>query len=100
MSGHKQIVQELLTLCGVTVNGPNPWDIRVNDDSMYARVLRDQSLGLGESYVDGWWDCPRVDELIFRILTARLDQKVKGSLRLLVPFVQSLLFNRQYRRRY
>lgn len=99
MSRHRQIVQELLSLCGVTINGPNPWDIHVNDDRIYARVLRDKNLGLGESYVDGWWDCPRIDEFIFRILTARLDQKVKGRLRLLVPFVEALLFNGQSRRR-
>ncbi len=99
MSKHKQLVQELLAHCGVAIDGPNPWDIRVNDDRMYARVLRDKNLGLGESYVDGWWDCARVDEFIFRILSAKLEQKVKGSLKLLFPFVQSLLFNRQSRNR-
>ena len=27
-----------------------------------AAILRSGSLGLGESYMDGWWDCRRLDE--------------------------------------
>jgi len=31
-------------------------------------VLRYQNLGLGEAYMDGWWDCPRLDEFFCRVL--------------------------------
>jgi cyclopropane-fatty-acyl-phospholipid synthase len=30
--------------------------VRVHDTRLYARVLRDGSVGLGEAYADGWWD--------------------------------------------
>lgn len=43
---------------------------------MFSRVLAQGSLGLGESYMDGWWDCERLDEFFFRILRARLDRMV------------------------
>jgi len=95
MSKLRKTVQDLLGLCGVTINGPAASDIRVNDDRMYSRVLRDKNLGLGESYMDGWWDCQRVDEFIYRILSARLDEKVADSFKLLLPVVGALLFNRQ-----
>jgi cyclopropane-fatty-acyl-phospholipid synthase len=39
-------------------NDGGQWGITVNNDRFYARVLRHGSPGLGESYVDGWWDCP------------------------------------------
>jgi cyclopropane-fatty-acyl-phospholipid synthase len=95
MTRLKKTVQDLLGLCGITINGPGPFDIRVNDDRMYARALREKNLGLGESYMDGWWDCQRLDEFMHRVLSARLDDKVTGSLTLLLPVVEALLFNRQ-----
>ena len=50
------IIRHLLDLAQVQVNGSNPWDITVHDPRFYDRVLRETSLGLGESYMDGWWD--------------------------------------------
>ncbi|MFC1835320.1 cyclopropane fatty acyl phospholipid synthase [Thermodesulfobacteriota bacterium] len=98
MIGPKQIFEELMAMAGVAVDGPNPWDIRVKDDRTYARVIREKNLGLGESYMDGWWECRRVDELINRILIARVDKRVRESLRLLLPIARARLFNRQTKR--
>ncbi len=98
MNRQKAIVEDMLSRVDVQVNGPNPWDIRVNDNRMYGRILRDKNLGLGESYMDGWWECPRLDELIYRILSRRLDEQMPGGLKLLVPVAQAFLFNRQSKR--
>ena len=98
MTGPKGIVEELLQTAGVAIGGHNPWDIRVKDDRTYARVLQEKNLGLGESYMDGWWDCDRLDELFYRIIKARLNEKVKGSLRLIVPVIQAHLLNLQTKR--
>ena len=54
-----RIVQELLSQAGIVINGPEPWDIRVHDTRFFKRVLQQGSLGLGESYMEGWWDCKR-----------------------------------------
>jgi cyclopropane-fatty-acyl-phospholipid synthase len=95
----KRMIQDLFSLVGVTVDGPNPWDIRVNDDRFYARVLRDQKLGLGESYMDDWWDSPRLDQFIFKILSGRLDRKIRSSAKLLILLVRSYLFNLETKKR-
>ncbi len=34
--------------------------VRVHDARLYARVLREGSVGLGEAYADGWWDADDV----------------------------------------
>lgn len=34
------------------------------------------SLGLGDAYVDGWWECDRLDEFFDRALRARLEHSV------------------------
>jgi len=68
--------EELLALADVGVNGDRPWDIQVHNDRLYRRVLVQGELGLGESYMDGWWDCEALDEFILRVLRARLQDKV------------------------
>lgn len=68
--------RELLAEAGIMVNGGRPWDMRIHHPDTLDRVLSRGSLGLGESYMDGWWDSERVDELICRVLQDRLDQQV------------------------
>lgn len=69
--------QELLARAGVEVGGDKPWDITVHDTRLYKRVIRDGELGLGEAYMDGWWDAPRVDLFIEKLITADLDKAIK-----------------------
>ena len=73
----KKNVQELLEPSDVQINGRRPWDIQIHNPNFYERVLSGGSLSLGESYMDGWWDCEALDQFFERILENRLDKKVK-----------------------
>lgn len=95
----ESIVRDLLASAGVEVDGPNPWDIQILNPRFYERVLRETSLGLGESYMDGWWECQAIDALIERLQQADLKEKVKGNYRILWHGLRSRLFNLQSRRR-
>lgn len=95
----KERVQEFLSLADVRIGGDRQWDITVNNDEFYARVLRDGSLGLGESYMDGWWDCPTLDEFFTRILSAKLDREARWNLWLILWHLSALVFNRQTKSR-
>jgi cyclopropane-fatty-acyl-phospholipid synthase len=92
-----EILQELLASADILLNGSRPWDIRIKDDRWYKRVWREKNLGLGESYMEGWWDCERLDEMFFRLLGCGLDEKVRGSLRYMLSFLPATLFNLQSR---
>ena len=70
-------IQHLLSFADVKINGGRPWDIQVHNKKLYPRMLAQGSLGLGEAYMDGWWDCERLDEFIHKVLKAKLDSKVK-----------------------
>lgn len=72
----EETVRSLLERAGIVVGGDAPHDIQVHDPEFYTRVLRDASLGLGESYVDGQWDAAAVDETVCRLLEARLTRSV------------------------
>lgn len=61
-------VERILDGAGVRVDGPAPWDLRVHDDRFFRRALLHGTLGIGESYMEGWWDCDRIDELVARVL--------------------------------
>ncbi|RDZ28270.1 cyclopropane fatty acyl phospholipid synthase [Lysobacter silvisoli] len=71
-------VEALLALADVQVGGERPWDIQVDDERFYARVIAQGSLGLGESYMDGWWRCESLDAALFRLLRAHVDERVHG----------------------
>jgi len=92
-------MKTMFSLAGVALNGSNPWDIHVYDDRLYARVLREKNLGLGEAYMEGWWDCRQPDEFTCRILKAGLDAKIKGSFKYLLYYLLGILFNLQSKRR-
>ena len=87
-------VTALLEQADVHIDGGRPWDIQVHDERFFRRVLAETSLGLGESYMDGWWDCDRLDEMVCRILRAGLLQQVR-SWRDVVAFLQAKLLNLQ-----
>jgi cyclopropane-fatty-acyl-phospholipid synthase len=70
-------IERLLSRADVQIGGNRPWDFLVHNEKLYARVLAQGSLGLGEAYMNGWWDCNCLDEFFHRILRAELDTQVK-----------------------
>lgn len=92
----KQTVRDLLALAHIELNGDNPWDLQVHNEGFYGLVLSRGSLGLGESYMDGWWDVPQLDEFFSRIQKAELHYKVKAFTAFWLV-AKARLFNRQSR---
>ena len=99
MKSDKHLIETLLAQADITINGNNPWDIQVRNDRFYPRIIREKNLGLGESYMDGWWDCEKPDEMVYRLLRGGIEEKVRGNLLYLVRFLPGILFNRQSRSR-
>jgi cyclopropane-fatty-acyl-phospholipid synthase len=94
----QSVLANLLAQVDVRVGGRRPWDILVHDPRFSRRVLMQGSLGAGESYMDGWWDCERLDEMLTRVLSANLDGLCAG-LHELWSAVVSFMRNAQTRRR-
>ncbi len=69
-------LQDLLDQADIRIGGDRPWDLQVHNPATMERLLGEGSIGLGESYMDGWWDCEQIDEFIARVLRAHLDRKV------------------------
>ncbi|PKN52715.1 MAG: cyclopropane-fatty-acyl-phospholipid synthase [Deltaproteobacteria bacterium HGW-Deltaproteobacteria-13] len=99
MMNPRHMIEEILEPAGIHVNGSNPWDIQVTDDRIFSQVLKSKNLGLGEAYMEGWWNCRQLDELIYRILKFRLDEKIKTGYRFLVNSLFAVLVNMQSKKR-
>lgn len=101
MTANKSVnaLEKMLSSAGVKIDGDNPWDIKVHNESFYRRVLTQGSLGLGESYMDEWWDCKKLDEFFYRILRSEIESKVKQNWRLLLNVLLARVFNMQSRKR-
>jgi len=87
-------IEHLFAPAGIMVNGSRPWDITVHNHHLFKRLLTHGSLGLGESYMDGWWDCERIDELVRRLFSAGIDRKVK-TIDMMLTVLSARLMNRQ-----
>ena len=93
----EQTAQKILNQAGIKINGSSPWDIQVKNDQLFPRVLAGGSLALGESYMDGWWDCERLDQFFDRILGAQLDLKVVNKKTLVWNYIKARIANQQTR---
>jgi cyclopropane-fatty-acyl-phospholipid synthase len=90
----QEIVAGYLAACDVRINGGRPTDIEVRNPALYERVLARGSLGLGEAYMDDWWEAGDLDGFLARLLSVRLDERVR-SWRDIAAFVKARLTNLQ-----
>lgn len=91
----KEYIKNLLEYADVRVNGNRSWDIQVHNENFYKRVLSEGPLGLGESYMDGWWNSEKLDEFFYKILIAGLDKKIKPDLGTIILNLKSKFLNMQ-----
>jgi len=94
-----RIANELLSRAGITINGAAPYDLQVKNPHFFKRVLQEGSLGLGESYMDGWWECDQLDSFFTKILRAGLDTQLPHHLKDTLRVATTRLINLQSKKR-
>jgi cyclopropane-fatty-acyl-phospholipid synthase len=87
--------QSLIATAGINLNGTRPCDIQVNNPAMFELIRWQGTLGLGNSYMYGWWDCASLDVLFHHLLTAELDRKAATFLPQLLGTMKAYLANLQ-----
>lgn len=71
----KSFIQSRLESADIKVGGNRPWDIQVENEDFYSEVFWRQSLGLGESYMKGYWNCQQLDQLICKIFSSPINRR-------------------------
>jgi cyclopropane-fatty-acyl-phospholipid synthase len=90
--------QRLVEPADIRINGDRPWDVQVHDDRLYQRVLAQGTLGLGEAYMEGWWDCDALDQMVARAQQSDITRRLTAP-RLMVRVAHAKLTNLQSKRR-
>jgi cyclopropane-fatty-acyl-phospholipid synthase len=91
----KKTFARLMQYAGITINGDRPFDPRIYNDGFYRRVLTQQNLGLGESYMEKWWDCTALDQFITKILQTNLREHLKKDWAMALQVLKAAAFNLQ-----
>ncbi len=86
-----QIIHELLLRAGIEINGNNCYDIQIKDQRFYESLLKSAALALGETYMNAWWECEKLDEFFFRLLRADLENIVLADKRFLYSILRDKL---------
>jgi cyclopropane-fatty-acyl-phospholipid synthase len=74
----ERVLGDILSSADIRIGGTRPFDLRVHNSEFFQRVMAQGTLGLGEAYMDGWWDCDALDQFVYRGLQANLLGKVDG----------------------
>ena len=100
-TSRSNLINSLFKQSGVEVNGSQLYDIQIHHPGFYRKLLSKWSLGLGESYMDGDWDCEQLDELISKLLRRDLNDSVKGISRIhfILEIIRVNLINLQSKKR-
>ncbi|MDE2021953.1 MAG: class I SAM-dependent methyltransferase, partial [Patescibacteria group bacterium] len=95
MASARAFCDELLRKADVTIGGTRPQDITVHDERLFNRVIRYGTLGLGEAYMDGWWDANALDAFMHQVLTARLDKAIAINFASVLTVAKAFFLNLQ-----
>ncbi|WP_051332335.1 cyclopropane fatty acyl phospholipid synthase [Cucumibacter marinus] len=85
----------LLADVGITVNGSNPWDPQMKNPDVWSRLYAHGSVGLGEAYMDGWWECEDLAEFFNRVIGAGIQDRLRITPNLIWQHLQARLLNMQ-----
>jgi cyclopropane-fatty-acyl-phospholipid synthase len=93
----ERFFQQFLRPAGIQLNGRRPYDLTVRNDVFYDRALPRGVSGILDAYVDGWWECDRLDDLTARILARHADAPATGRIFQFLTTISARLLNRQSR---
>lgn len=96
--GHHKIAK-ILASADIHINGGRPWDIQVYDERVFARIISGGSIGLGEAFMDGWWNADELDVLFTKLLKSRIESHFKLNVPTIMLWLKSRFFNMQSRAR-
>ena len=92
-------LDELLRPLDIQIDGDRPFDPQVHNGAFYSQALPRGIKGILDAYVAGWWDCERLDELVYRVLSGRIALADSAGVSFLAHVLLGRLLNRQTRTR-
>ncbi len=95
----RTIIEKLAKRAGITIDGPEPHDITVNNSKFFRRIVFGGSIGLGDSYIDGLWDSKKIDVLSYKLLKNHINNGFLNNIHTFFMYMIHKFFNFQSIRR-
>ena len=74
---YRKRVEALLGAGDIRIDGDRPWDVRIHNEAVFPRIIAEGMLGVGEGYMEGWWDCEQLDEMVCRAYLANFHRMIR-----------------------
>lgn len=84
---------------GITIGGHAAHDLRVLDPSFFRRIAMNPAYELGQTYVDGLWECDAIDRMMTKLLAAGVGQSFEHGRQFFVRSLVAKAHNLQSRLR-
>ena len=86
------MIEKMTTLMHVSLKG-----FEVDDERVYDEIISKRNLGLGESYMKGWWDHEAIDDFVYQIVRNKPDMNMTWMdvINLAYTYVTSYITNFQ-----
>lgn len=95
---YRKRIEAILEPCDIRIDGDRPWDVQVRNEQFYSRIFSDGMLGVGEGYMDGWWECEQIDEMFCRAYRGQVNHLIRPPSDVLFA-LQARLMNLQRKTR-
>ncbi len=93
----KQMLIKALRRADIHINGTRPWDVVMHNEELFDRIAKQGTLGAGEAYMDGWWDCEELDTMFCKAILGNMEHELAHSLPVLFVNMRQKFFNMQDR---
>ncbi len=85
----KKIVFEILSNTDIHIDGKKDCDIQVLDQKFYDMIVLDGSLGLGESYMQGMWECKDIPKMIDKLIRLKTEDLLSYKSKINIGLIHS-----------
>jgi cyclopropane-fatty-acyl-phospholipid synthase len=95
---YRELAQKILDRCDIKIGGDRPTDLVVHHPLFYRRVINKGSMGLGESFMDGWWDTRdfyALNDFFRRVLEGGLEYYFPNNAKDMANVIKAKIFNPQ-----
>ncbi len=94
-----QQLAEIMEASGLTINGDEEFDPKIYHPDLAKRIFSEGMIAMGESYMDGWWDCDAMDEMVTRAMVDRNHTRLWNKRKMVIHILKARLFNFQKKSR-
>ena len=94
-----QQLAAIMEASGLTINGERDFDPQVHHPDLAKRIFSEGMIAMGESYMDGWWDCDALDDMVTQAMKGRNHTRLWNKRKMVIQILKARIYNFQKKSR-